>query len=94
MKTKLKHLKAHQYVNFQTRKKHARRQKTIQKTSLKDYKQNFGYGFRCYVAADVDMDGKVDGSEFSGMIEVQYSILRIFHNILLEEFKRSLSEVR
>ena len=25
---------------------------------------------RCYVAADVDMDGKVDGSEFSGMIEV------------------------
>ena len=26
--------------------------------------------FRCYVAADVDMDGKVDGSEFSGMIEV------------------------
>ena len=36
------------------------------------------------------MDGKVDGSEFSGMIEVQYSILRIFHNILLEEFKQSL----
>ena len=27
--------------------------------------------FRCYVAADVDMDGKVDGSEFSGMIEVR-----------------------
>jgi len=24
---------------------------------------------RCYVAADVDMDGKVDGSEFSSMIE-------------------------
>ena len=27
---------------------------------------------RCYVAADVDMDGKVDGSEFSGMIEVRW----------------------
>jgi len=24
---------------------------------------------RCYIAADCDMDGKVDGSEFSGMIE-------------------------
>ena len=38
MKTKLKHLKASQCVDFQTRKKNARRQKTIQKTSLKDYK--------------------------------------------------------
>ena len=32
---------------------------------------------RCYVAADVDLDGKVDSSEFSGMIEVMKSIMTL-----------------
>jgi len=31
---------------------------------------------RCFVSADVDMDGKVDGSEFSGMIEAAAALPR------------------
>jgi len=38
-------------------------------TSDDCYIELYNLLLRCYVAADVDMDGKVDGSEFSGMIE-------------------------
>merc|ERR1712083_785001 len=38
-------------------------------TSDDCYIELYNLLLRCYVAADVDMDGKVDGGEFSGMIE-------------------------
>merc|ERR1712203_422374 len=41
-------------------------------TSDDCYIELYNLLLRCYVAADVDMDGKVDGGEFSGMIEALY----------------------
>ena len=43
--------------------------RAVASTSDDCYIELYNLLLRCYVAADVDMDGKVDCSEFSGMIE-------------------------
>lgn len=50
--------------------------RAVSSTTDDCYIELYNLLLRCFVSADVDMDGKVDGGEFSGMIEAAAALPR------------------
>jgi len=67
--------------------------RAVSSTSDDCYIELYNLLLRCYVAADTDMDGKVDGSEFSGMIEAASNLPRKHGYQWWEEGENERSEL-